>query len=506
MVGGETRLRQTHSGVRDGGGIDPGARGSYSETMGLMCRLFRLAVMLGALCLGAWPAAARGDAHMAATARVFARVRNDPARLHAFIEAMPKGADLHNHLDGSIPAEDYLAHAVAAGLCIDARLHAILRPPCTRQDPRAEEALARDAGLRNAMIDALSMRGFVAVPGGQTGHDHFFATFAKFHEAASDDPGALVATEASRAAAEHIAYLEIMWTPHVRDAIGLAATMRWHGDDFAADLAALGGGLRGLVARARAETDAAEARKNALLGCGTPRAQPGCGVVIRFQTYSLRTFPPAAVFAQMALDFALVAADSRYVGVNIVAPEDDPVAVRDYTLHMRALRFFHLAYPAIKLSLHAGELAPGLVAADALRFHIRQAVEIAGASRIGHGTDVLGEDDAPGLLAELARRHVAVEINLTSNEQILGVHGTAHPFGRYRQAGVPVVICTDDEGVERTSLTDEYVRAAETWHLSYGELKSLSLASLRYSFLPAGEKARLEGRLDAAFRAFEERF
>ncbi len=506
MVGGEVRLRQTHSGLRDGGGIDRGALGSYTETMGLMCRVFRLAVMVCVLCLGAWPAAAQGDAHGAATARAFARLRGDPVRLLAFLAAMPKGADLHNHLDGAINAEDFVAHAVAVGLCIDVGQHAIRRPPCTKQDPPAGEALARDAGLRDAMIDALSMRGFVAVPGGETGHDHFFATFAKFHEAAADDPGALMATEARRAAAEHIAYLEIMWTPHVRSAIGLAATMRWQGDDFAADLAALGGGLRGLVARARAETDAAEARKDALLGCGTPRAQPGCGVVIRFQAYSLRTFPPAAVFAQMAFDFALAAADPRYVGVNIVAPEDDKVAVRDYTLHMRALGFFHHAYPAIKLSLHAGELAPGLVAADALRFHIRQAVEIAGASRIGHGTDVMGEQDSAGLLAEMAHGHVAVEINLTSNAQILGVQGAAHPFGSYRRAGVPVVICTDDEGVERTTLTDEYVRAAETWHLSYGELKSLSLASLRYSFLPAGEKARLEGRLDAAFRAFEERF
>jgi hypothetical protein len=41
-----------------------------------------------------------------------------------------------------------------------------------------------------------------------------------------------------------------------------------------------------------------------------------------------------------------------------------------------------------------------------------------------------------------------VEINLTSNDQILGVHGAMHPFPAYRAAGVPTVLSTDDEGVE----------------------------------------------------------
>jgi adenosine deaminase len=219
-----------------------------------------------------------------------------------------------------------------------------------------------------------------------------------------------------------------------------------------------------------------------------------------------------------------VEADPRFVAVNIVAPEDDPVALRDYTLHMRMLRFFHQAHPDIKLSLHAGELAFGLVPPEALRFHIRQAVEIAGASRIGHGVAVMYEENPAGLLAEMREHNVAVEINQTSNAQILGVTGAQHPFANYRAAGVPVVISTDDQGVERTDLTQEFVRAAETWHLSYPDLKSLARASILYSFLPGkplllaadgeprkpdtnllavSEKARLQWQLEQEFRAFE---
>jgi adenosine deaminase len=326
--------------------------------------------------------------------------------------------------------------------------------------------------------------------------------------------------EARRAAAEHIDYLEIIWIPNVREAIKLGVSSPWHGEDFPADLAPIAGGIQTLVAQARHSVDTAEAEMQSSLGCATKTPEPACNVTIRYQTFSLRTVPPQAVFAQMAYDFALALADPRFVGVNIVAPEDDPVALRDYTLHMQMLRFFHQAHPDIKLSLHAGELAFGLVPPDALKFHIRQAVEIASASRIGHGVSVMYEDDPSELLAEMAQRNVAVEINQTSNAQILGVTGAQHPFATYRAAGVPVVISTDDEGVERTDLTQEFVRAAETWHLGYSDLKTLARASLLYSFLPgppmtlkadgepiepdlASEKARLQWKLEQEFGVFE---
>jgi adenosine deaminase len=260
-----------------------------------------------------------------------------------------------------------------------------------------------------------------------------------------------------------------------------------------------------------------------LLHCDAATPDPGCRVTIRYQTFLLRVLPPAAVFAQMAYSYALVHADPRFVGVNIVAPEDNPVALRDYDLHMRAFGFFHHAHPEVPLSLHAGELTLGLVPPEALRFHIREAVEIAGARRIGHGVDVTYEDDAPGLLAEMAKRHVTVEINQTSNDQILGVRGADHPFGAYRAAGVPVVLSTDDEGVERIDLTHEYVRAAQTWHLGYRALKSLARAAIADSFLagvplrtaPDGtplrpddtlrghsDKARLQWQLETELQAF----
>jgi adenosine deaminase len=141
-------------------------------------------------------------------------------------------------------------------------------------------------------------------------------------------------------------------------------------------------------------------------------------------------------------------------------------------------------YPGVKVTLHAGELAPGLVPPEGLCCHVRQAVEVAKAERIGHGVDVMHEDRPYELLKDMAAKGVLVETNLTSNEVILGIEGKAHPFALYRKYGVPVAISTDDEGVSRIDLTHEYQRAVETYGLSYADLKQLVRNSLEYSFLP----------------------
>ena len=94
------------------------------------------------------------------------------------------------------------------------------------------------------------------------------------------------------------------------------------------------------------------------------------------------------------------------------------------------------------------------------------------------------EDNAPALLKELAQKHVMIEINLSSNEGILGVKGADHPFPLYRAAHVPVALSTDDEGVSRIDLTHEYVRAALDYHLTYQDLKQLARTGMEHDFLP----------------------
>jgi adenosine deaminase len=94
------------------------------------------------------------------------------------------------------------------------------------------------------------------------------------------------------------------------------------------------------------------------------------------------------------------------------------------------------------------------------------------------------EDRPHELLREMAAKHIMVEINLTSNDVILGVSGKNHPFPIYRQFKVPVALSTDDEGVSRIDLTNEYVRATENYNLSYADLKQMVRTGIEHSFLP----------------------
>jgi adenosine deaminase len=194
------------------------------------------------------------------------------------------------------------------------------------------------------------------------------------------------------------------------------------------------------------------------------------------------------------------------VAFNYVQAEDAAVPRADYSEQMRIVAYL-AGSPAgekrVNVTLHAGELWLGLVPPADLAFHIGEAVTVAGAQRIGHGVDLAFEHDQAALLAEMRRRMVAVEINLTSNDQILGVRGAEHPFPAYRAAGVPVVLSTDDAAVERIDLTNEYVRAARDYALSYAELKAIARAALVYSFLDGAQKRQELAKFDRAAADFE---
>src|ERR1039457_3358700 len=57
----------------------------------------------------------------ARTERYFQSIRKDPNLLLAFLREMPKGADLHIHLTGSVYAESYIQWAADEGECIDGK-------------------------------------------------------------------------------------------------------------------------------------------------------------------------------------------------------------------------------------------------------------------------------------------------------------------------------------------------------------------------------------------------
>jgi len=451
--------------------------------MHLKKRLAHGAALIAILLLGASAATAAPPSNAARTAAALDRIAASPPRLRVFLQAMPKGGDLHNHSGGAIYAEDFLRWAAADGLCLDTDDYSIVDPPC---DARGRmPAAGLDYADYSRAIDRISTRGFESGVGDTkvSGYDRFFATFGAFSAAIPRRAGEAMALTRRQAAADHVSYVEL--GSGSRAAAALVTKM---GDidpnDFAALWARVAPLLPDAVARTRADYDRIEAEVAKLDGCAGAAPRPSCAVEMRYLYTAIRIVPPAQTFAQLALGFALAEADPRFVGVNIAAPEHDPVAVRDYALHMRMIAFLKARHPKVPLSLHAGELTLGLVPPRDLAFHIREAVEVAGARRIGHGVDISYEADAPALLARMARERVAVEINLTSNAVILGVKGRDHPLSLYREAGVPVVLSTDDEGVSRSDMTNEYLRAVTEQGLRYADLKQIARDGLHYSFLP----------------------
>ena len=418
--------------------------------------------------------------------------RGNPLELRAFLLRMPKGADLHVHLAGAVYAESWIQAGVDDNLCIDlatlgfTKIDAMRgtppQPVCGEGKVPAAQAL-KDQTLYDKLINSFSMRSFVPYAG-VSGHDHFFATFDRFRGTSKHHTGEWLDEVTARAAAQNEQYLELMETPDFGHTASIAGQVEWTEDFAKLREALLARGLKDDVAVASAHFDEAQGLRRERQHCGQAAPFPACNVQIRYLYQALRGLPKEIVFAQTLLGFEVASADSRVVGVNFVMPEDGYVSMHDYALHMRMFAYLHNAYPKVHISLHAGELAPGLVPWDGLCCHIRLAVEKAAAERIGHGVDVMYEERPDELMKEMAEKHVMVEVNLSSNDMILGVAGEHHPFQFYRKNHVPVALSTDDEGVSRIDLTTEYVRAVETYKLSYADLKQMARTGMEHSFLP----------------------
>lgn len=471
---------------------------------GVACGLVGLVLLVGCGDGGS------GGATSAArrTAQEVERLRGDPQRLTELFRRMPKGADLHSHLTGAAATESLIDWGIADGLCLDATTFTAAAPPCGAGQIPMRDA-ATDPDLYQLILEAWSMEGFAGTL--LERHAHFFATFARFNAAAGAHITDIFVEQKREAARDHIAYLEIMSSFGSGAAIPigldhLPAGDTWTPEYLLAARAAIVADPRFAPALASGESFIAETfdAVDAALGCGTPAAEPACDVELRLQVTGNRAGPRAAVFAQFVFGFELAQRDDRFVAINLVSPEEDPNSLAFYDDEMLAagtLRELYASNPHLRtvhVSLHAGELIPAVLpdtpeGQEQLTFHIRHAVEIGRADRIGHGVDLAHEMPAT-LLPVMRQRQVMVEINLTSNALLLGVEGQAHPLHRYLAHGVPVALSTDDEGVLRTDLTDQYVRAVTVQGLGYPTLKRMARNALEFSFAPGESVWRQRGR------------
>ncbi len=425
------------------------------------------------------------------------RIAKDPNALYAFFKEMPKGGELHYHLDGGAYAETMLALAPQKSFCVD-RTTLVMQPYQQTCAGVTAQALPDEPLLYQQILRAWSMLDFIPLQ--QARQEHFHAVFAKIFAVASAFPAELLADSMARAADQHELYLEIFYAAdnlHSSSFAPLISKQRswqqkWqtllNNADFQQN-------VQDTVLKSQQSLTAARQR----LHCAIQTTNPACQLTVKFQYFVLRERPDDEVFAQALTGFLVAKQSPDVVGVNIVQVEDSLNARLHYQHHMQMFDFLHQKYPNVPIAMHAGEMQPAAVPVADLRFHITQAIHLGHAQRIGHGVSIAYEHAAEQLLQYMQQTPVPVEINLTSNRLVLGIKGQQHPLHLYLAHHVPVVLSTDDEGILRTDLTRQYVEAVTQQHLTYAQIKQLNRNALTYSFLP-GKSLWQDARRQIAVR------
>jgi adenosine deaminase len=150
----------------------------------------------------------------------------------------------------------------------------------------------------------------------------------------------------------------------------------------------------------------------------------------------------------------------------------------------------------LRITIHAGEGEP----AD----NIWEAAYHLHADRIGHGLTIL---DNARLTERFRDRGVCIELCPTSNREVVGFRDPAvaesdglpsYPLRALLDADLPLALCTDNPGISRTALADEFLAAARIGGgLTLWEALALVRAGFVHAFAPAPMRQHLLAAADA---------
>jgi adenosine deaminase len=169
----------------------------------------------------------------------------------------------------------------------------------------------------------------------------------------------------------------------------------------------------------------------------------------------------------------------RCVGFDLAGDEakGNPAQMRD--IFLPAMR------QCMRFTIHAGETADVE--------NVWEAVYHLAADRIGHGLRLAERDD---LIEKFKDSGIGIEMCPTSNDQIVGYSSDAsikYPLLRYLERGLAVTVNTDNTGISRTSLSEEFLRAASLCDdgLSWWEVLRLIRNSVAVSFVSYDARKRM---------------
>ena len=445
----------------------------------------------------------------------FEKIRNNEAELTAFFAQMPKGGDLHHHYSGSIYAEPLLAHAITEDYYLNTQTMTVSKEKQAVGDWVLFSTLKNNGELdayKQKIMQKWSVKDYnnVDYPSDKL----FFESFMKFEPAIKNNFEAGLLELKNRAIKENVSYIETQLST-IPCAIKTDDLAKYNtqlrqmtaNKNEKAVMQFLDS-LYGVFIQKEAEKYATDFNTNFVAKMHKELKIDDKQFTMRYQNFVLRFMEPVDLFKNLVVAFISADSSPLMAGVNIVSPEDAETSMKDYWLHMVMFKYCHSRFPKVKYTMHAGELTLGLVQPEELTWHINAAVYIAGANRIGHGVDMAYEENSYELMRYMAKNNIPIEINLASNEFILKVKENRHPITLYKEFGVPIVISTDDAGILRTNMTEQYVLLAKRYKtISYTDIKQFVYNSLNYSFIQdSSVKKQLLKDLDTKFKTFEANF
>ncbi|MFT5572966.1 MAG: adenosine deaminase [Cryomorphaceae bacterium] len=440
-----------------------------NPSLQLMVRL--LAIALTALI--SISAVAKSTSANDLAALAFDESKGSRPELVNFLEGFPKGADLHNHLDGAVFSEHALHSARQQGLNYDLDSNNF-----TDRELGGNviglDALGQNSDYFRAFREAFSLRAWKQVSG--SGRDTFFGVFGRIFSSQIPQSTMLknVVRQAQIQNIQHLELISPVVPIDVQDKIDAALT-----EFDITDLETAYAQVSNIVAH-----DTTHKSVSARIdGWETKGLASESDTSVRYIGYILRMINMRDFFVAAVSNLAAVNADDRIVSLTLVMPEDLPAAAAQFDEQMKVLDFLWKKMGQPNISLHAGELSLEDATLEVLKDRIRKSIDIGHSRRIGHGTSIAWEKDSTGLLQQMASNKTLVELCLSSNEAILDISGRDHPFDLYRKFKVPISLNTDDEGITRSPLTMEFIRAIEDYALSYNDIVELARNSLEYSFL-----------------------
>jgi adenosine deaminase len=187
--------------------------------------------------------------------------------------------------------------------------------------------------------------------------------------------------------------------------------------------------------------------------------------------------------AQEVVQVAAAYKDQGVLGLDLAGNE------AEYSGAVFRELFAQARQEGLHITVHAGEWGGAE--------NVREAIEVLGAERIGHGIRVIEDPKVVSLARE---RGTLFEVCVTSNLHSGVVNSLKdHPLMAMVMEGLNVTINTDDPSISKINLSGEYRAAVELLGLPLPVLQERVLAAAQGSFLHPGQKQQLAYQLSQEF-------